>query len=220
MEDSRGVIRGACNACGCTQYYPDDRSWKCQACGHPPAKHQMHGARKTCRYPGCYAGPEFDLNTGAEKPWCPEHRGYNGPDAAMQVQDVEYYDDFSYGGGAQQQSDYQYTTGKLFSVFGADFHLQHYYASIPSNLVCSTNSGTHHGSRLHSLLPRTSASPAASLSNWPDTSRNIVHDSGSNCPVFSSRSTEVCHPRVSETQLHRREWYSPQVLWKDTRKRT
>ena len=120
MEDSRGVIRGACNACGCTQYYPDDRSWKCQACGHPPAKHQMHGARKTCRYPGCYAGPEFDLNTGEEKPWCPEHRGYNGPDAAMQVQDVEYYDDFSYGangGGAQQQSDYQYTTGKSFSVY-------------------------------------------------------------------------------------------------------
>ena len=110
MEDSRGVIRGACNACGCAQYYPssggaDDggRSWKCTACGHPPAKHHKLGAKKTCRYPGCYAALDFDLNTGEENPWCPEHEGYDGPTEVfpstgdvMQVEDIEYAYDASY----------------------------------------------------------------------------------------------------------------------------
>ena len=119
MEDSRGKIRGACNVCGCTQYSPSgDGIWKCRSCGHPPAKHQMLGARRTCRYPGCYASLDFDMNTGEEKPWCRDHRGYNGPDVTMQVQDVEYYDDCSYGvvddsgGGGQPPSwGYQHTTG-------------------------------------------------------------------------------------------------------------
>ena len=109
MEDSRGVIRGACNACGCAQYYPvsggadgEGRSWKCNACGHAPAKHRKLGAKKTCRYPGCYSGLDFDPNTGTEKPWCPHHEGYEGPTEVipsggdvMCVQDVEY-GDFSY----------------------------------------------------------------------------------------------------------------------------
>ena len=111
MEDSRGVIRGACNVCGCAQYYPlsggadgEGRTWKCSACGHPPAKHRKLGAKKTCRYPGCYAALDFDPNTGTEKPWCQQHEGYEGPTDVfssatrdvMQVQDVEY-EDFGYG---------------------------------------------------------------------------------------------------------------------------
>ena len=119
MEDFRGVIRGACNACGCTQYYPhgggtDDggKNWKCRTCCHPPAKHQKLSAKKTCRYPGCYAALDFDLNTGEEKPWCPDHAGYNGPDVTMEVQDVEYYDDFS--SPDQRTWNYQHPTGKYF----------------------------------------------------------------------------------------------------------
>lgn len=95
------MTRGACNDCTCPQYCPPDgdaRNWKCTACGHFPTKHQKLGARKMCRFRGCYQPINFDLNTGEEKVWCAEHEGSghdtlqgNGADVqAMEVQDIEY----------------------------------------------------------------------------------------------------------------------------------
>ena len=136
MEDSRGVIRGPCSLCGCAQYTPagdetvEGSRWKCSACGHPPAKHRKLGAKKTCRYPGCYQPLDFDPNTGKEEPCCREHAGYDGPDSTVLVHDLEDgdLDDFSSCGGGvvdgtaavvptpyQPLWNHQYTTGEFFS---------------------------------------------------------------------------------------------------------
>lgn len=100
MEDSRGVIRGACNVCTCQQYCPSsETSWKCAVCDHFPTKHQNLGVRKMCRFRGCYQPLDFDLNTGEEKLYCVEHKDCTDENDAetsvedtmeiMQIQDIE-----------------------------------------------------------------------------------------------------------------------------------
>ena len=37
--DSRGVLRGQCQACSCDAYDGGDKGLKCVDCGHPPLKH-------------------------------------------------------------------------------------------------------------------------------------------------------------------------------------
>ena len=37
--DSRGVLRGQCQACSCDAYDGGDKGLKCVGCGHPPARH-------------------------------------------------------------------------------------------------------------------------------------------------------------------------------------
>ena len=129
MEDSRGVVRGRCSLCGCAQYSPSDGgiagggNWKCVSCGHAPAKHVRLGAKKTCRYPGCYQPLGFDLNTGEERPCCPQHEGYEPPDHLV-VQDVESSDD-SYDLPTALPTPYQplpYSAGKFFILLLDTLH--------------------------------------------------------------------------------------------------
>lgn len=95
MEDSRGVIRGSCKVCTCTQYCPgSETSWKCAICDHFPTKHQNLGVRKMCRFRGCYQPLDFDPNTGEEKSHCTEHEGCteeNDAETSVEntIQDIE-----------------------------------------------------------------------------------------------------------------------------------
>lgn len=38
--DSRGILRGACGACGCESYDGGSIRKKCVDCGHPPGRHK------------------------------------------------------------------------------------------------------------------------------------------------------------------------------------
>jgi len=37
--DSRGILRGHCQACNCGAYSGGEKGFKCSDCGHPPGKH-------------------------------------------------------------------------------------------------------------------------------------------------------------------------------------
>ena len=81
------------------------------------------GAKKTCRYPGCYQPLGFDLNTGEERPCCPQHEGYEPPDHLV-VQDVESSDD-SYDLPTALPTPYQplpYSAGKFFILLLDTLH--------------------------------------------------------------------------------------------------
>ena len=50
--DSRGVLRGQCQACSCDAYDGGDKGLKCLDCGHPPGRHvNLNGGPPTQRPP-------------------------------------------------------------------------------------------------------------------------------------------------------------------------
>lgn len=126
MKDARGVERGACKRCGCSQYCrpPDDDSGnvKCATCAHPPGLHQnlsvaavpsvpsSYNAAGACAVPGCNQAVDFDLNTGVEMRYCYQHsQGHaaamyaTGDSVQMQCGDQTYCD----GGGMVMQVPHQ-----------------------------------------------------------------------------------------------------------------
>ena len=89
MKDARGIERGACKKCDCSQYCPpgdDSGNLKCTraTCLHPPGLHQnlsaapAPGIQKgpaTCSVLGCHQAVDFDPNTGVEMKHCCGHAG-------------------------------------------------------------------------------------------------------------------------------------------------
>ena len=106
MKDARGVDRGACKKCNCSEYAPPDAEemagMSCVSCGHAPGSHlnqdrapasvaahcSTQTLSSTCRVPGCNELVDFDLNTGLELGcYCFQH--ISSSFAPMECQDIE-----------------------------------------------------------------------------------------------------------------------------------
>ena len=126
MKDFRGVQRGQCTKCAqCTEYRPPPLGlgFKCVACKCPPGAHVntstvadtsskraagvpdgvVTSVSGKCAVPGCGMPVDFDMNTGTEYAFCPQHCCSVGSaslpfqSATMHVQDIEMDDD-GFGG--------------------------------------------------------------------------------------------------------------------------